>query len=73
MRETVYEDDQIYIEDYIESAPGAEELIVLRQVFFSENPTVIQSEVPLVYRNPKTSKKQITDAMKATSVLCPVR
>lgn len=30
VRETVYEDSQIYIEDYIESEPGADELVVLR-------------------------------------------
>ena len=30
VRETVYEDSKIYIEDYIESAADAEELIVLR-------------------------------------------
>jgi len=41
VRETVYEDESLYIEDYIDSEVGAEELVVLRQVFFSENPTVV--------------------------------
>lgn len=73
VREIVYEDSKLYIEDYIESAADAEELIVLRQVFFAENPTVVQSEVPLVYRNLKTSKAVTTEEMKATSVLCPIK
>ncbi len=30
VRETVFEDSKLYIEDYIESAADAEELIVLR-------------------------------------------
>lgn len=41
VRETVYEDSQFYIEDYIESDKDAEELVVLRQVFFAANPSVV--------------------------------
>jgi hypothetical protein len=34
VRETVHEDDQFVIEDYIDSLPNDEEFIVLRQVMF---------------------------------------
>jgi hypothetical protein len=34
VRETVHEDDQTVIEDYIDSLPNDEEFIVLRQVMF---------------------------------------
>lgn len=73
VRDTVHYDKTLYIEDYIESEVGAEELVVLRQVFFHANPTVVQSEVPLIYRNIKTAKQPIAEEIKASSVLCTPR
>lgn len=71
VRETLFEDKQFIVEDYVDSLPGDEELVVLRQVSFFNNPTVIQSEIPLIYRNTKTSKTPITDDLTAASALCP--
>jgi hypothetical protein len=67
----VYEDSDIIIEDYAEDQEG--ETVVLRQVIFPENPKVVQSEIPLIYRNTKNSKTAVSDDMKATSVLCPAK
>jgi hypothetical protein len=70
VRETVYEDSEIIIEDYAEDQEGGE-TVVLRQVIFPENPKVVQSEIPLIYKNTKSSKKAVSEEMKAESILCP--
>ena len=40
VRETVFEDEHMYIEDFIETQDNDEPL-VLRQVFFASNPSVV--------------------------------
>ncbi len=39
VRETVFEDEHIYIEDFVETEDN--EPLVLRQVFFASNPSVV--------------------------------
>jgi hypothetical protein len=73
VRETVFESRQFLIEDSIQSEVGADELVVVRQVYFNGQQTFVQSEVPLVYRNLKTAKQPITPEMKTQSALMPAK
>jgi tRNA1(Val) A37 N6-methylase TrmN6 len=40
-------------------------------VIYPENPKVVQSEIPLIYKNTKSIKKAVNEEMKAESALCP--
>jgi len=53
-RETVFEDKELYIEDTMVKI-SAEETRYLRQVNFKDKPQQVQSEVAIVYRNPKNN------------------
>lgn len=48
-----------------ETGPG----ISLRQVIFEDKPDQIQSEIQMVYRDPK--KHKIDDSLLANSKMCP--
>ena len=53
LRETVYEDDKLLIEDFVEELEGDEQ-IVYRQMVFHDMPSHIQSQLKLTYRNDKS-------------------
>jgi len=55
LREAVYEDDEIIVEDIFEEVEG-QDPNVLRTLYIKENPRVIQGQIPLVYRNSKSSE-----------------
>jgi len=63
VRETVFQDTELCIEDVIDTETKNDEPIVTRQLKFILNDTVRQSEVPLINRNTKTSKRPITEDM----------
>jgi len=56
LREVVYENASLIIEDFVQQGEDSEEPQVLRQMIFTDKPTQIQSEVPLVYRNAKSAE-----------------
>ena len=68
-REVIFENERIIIEDYKQQDDPNEEAKVLRQMIFPDKPTQIQSEVPLMYRNSKSSELQAHH--KTQSALMP--
>jgi len=68
-REVVFENAKLIIEDYRQQDDPNGEAQVLRQMIFPDKPTQIQSEVPLVYRNSKSSDLLLH--MKTQSALMP--
>ena len=69
LREVVFENNQLIIEDYAEQGEADQEPVILRQMIFTSKPQMIQSEIPLVYRNSKSTDLQ--PHMKTASALKP--
>ena len=73
VREMIFQCDQFVIEDQIDSERKNEngEPMVTRQLRFAEHKKVCQSEVPIIYKNTKTSKQPISEHMQTESELLP--
>ena len=56
LREVVFENKNIIVEDFVQKDSADAEEQVLRQMIFTSKPQQIQSEVPLIYRNSKSSE-----------------
>ena len=68
LKEAVYEDEKIVVEDSVLEVAGQEPTI-LRQLVFRANPMLPQARIPLIYRSSKSS--DLTPSMQTVSALKP--
>ena len=54
LREIVFENSSIIVQDHAQQEEDGEEPVILRQMVFQSRPRHVQSEVPLMYRNAKS-------------------